>query len=179
MHTSSPLLTQPTGLRAKLMAALESSQTGPSKVIKWKLDNDDQVLVIFQNLIAGGADKDEDNNCNKDNKDSSVYTHWINYWIDKPVSEQRRTHRDGRPGWGKPKIMSTASITEAQYTHYMVDLPSILAVELTDSISPSDLRIVCVITISTSQRPSTTTVRPTWMSIFSLFKRLVQSMDIS
>ena len=73
------------------MAALEASQPEPSKQAKRKLDDDDQVIALFQNLIAGtAADNDDNKDRNEDNADnteSSVDTHWIERWIDKPAGE--------------------------------------------------------------------------------------------
>ena len=130
----------------KLMAALDTIQPQPSKGVKRKRDNDENddndTLKRFRRLLAqsyddndndeNGSDSDNDddndddndNGNNNDNDDDDDETSWINRWIDKPFGEGGRKNKEGRPGWGKPEILKTARITEAQYNRYMVSFLS-------------------------------------------------------
>ena len=126
------------------MAALDTIQPQPSKGVKRKRDNDENddndTLKRFRRLLAQsyddndndeyGSDSDNDDNNNNgndndnDNNDDNDETNWINRWIDKPFGEGGRKNKEGRPGWGKPEILKTAGITEAQYNRYMVSFLS-------------------------------------------------------
>ena len=186
MRTSSPLLTRLPARRAKPTAALNTNQTRPSGQGKRKRD-DDELFELFQSFLEcidnnnNNDDNDNDNNdndndndgCNEVDKYSEVDMSWIDRWVDKPAGERGRMNKEGRPGWGKPEIMQVTGIMEAQYNLYMVCFSVFLVVELTDSISPRNLCIVCAAAISTSRRPSTTTIGCTRPSMASLLRRYV------
>ena len=125
---------------------LDTIQPQPSKGVKRKRDNnendDNNTLKRFRRLLAqsyddndndeNGSDSDNDddndddndNGNDNDNDDDDDKTSWINRWIDKPFGEGGRKNKEGRPGWGKPEILKTAGITEAQYNRYMVSFLS-------------------------------------------------------
>jgi len=117
------------------VATLDANHTRPSKGIKRKHEDDNNLLAVFQSLLAHVADGDEDEITTDDSsdKDHEEGTSWINHWIDKPLGERGRKNSDTRPGWGKPEIMKTAGITEEQYNRYMVSFLVVLVVEPTDS----------------------------------------------
>ena len=169
----------------KLIAALDTIQTQLPKGVKRGHENDNNnALTIFQSILThddnendevnkvedGEDGEDDENDENMDNEAS-----WINCWIDKPLGEGGCRNKEGRPGWGKPKILKTAGITGDQYTHYLVSPLVFFTVGLTDSILPRDLLTICVITTSTPKRHSTTTLRFTQQSMALLSKQSVQS----
>ena len=109
----------------KLMAALQTNLPELSKRLKGKLDNDDDDNNPFHAAIEKilNNDKDNDNNDNDDHdgeNDGRNTTGWIDQWIDQPTGKCGQKNQDGWLGWGKPKILMTAGITEDQYTIYMV-----------------------------------------------------------
>jgi len=118
------------------MATLDVIQAHPPKGGKRKHGDAGDPFANFQCLIAhitndneGNYDKDnkankddEDDEDNEDNKDSSMDTHWIDCWIDKPSGEGGHKNKEDCPGLGKPKIMDIADITEGQCSCYLVSL---------------------------------------------------------
>jgi len=132
----------PPDLRAELVAALDAIQAHLPKGGKRKCGDAHDPFADFQCLIAritndneGNHDEDgedgednedsedsEDNEDNEDDKDGSMDICWIDRWIDKPSGEGGHKNKEDRPGWGKPRIMDVAKITEGQYSHYLVSL---------------------------------------------------------
>jgi hypothetical protein len=160
------LLTCSPDFFVQFMAAFNATQTQPPKGVKRKSGDTDDALANLQRLLAHTTNNDKDNcnkkdNCNEDNKDDedgSIDTSWINCWIDQPAGEGGHRHREGHPGWGKTEIMQAANIMEDQYNCYMVSFMVILAVDLTDSISPRNPCIICAITTSILRSHSVTTL---------------------
>ena len=100
---------------------------------------------------------------------------WIGRWINRPLGEGGRKSKDRRPGWGKPEILKTAGIKEAQYNNYMVSILIILAVGLTDSISPRHPLTTSVTDTSTPRRLLLTTLCFAQQSLGSSSKKYVPS----
>ena len=144
-------------------------------------NNDEDTLTVFRSLLAYDNDNNnnnkacEDNDNNNSNKEGDDKSSWINRWIDKPPGEGGHKAKDGRPGWGKPKIMKTTGITDGQYNCYMVSFLVIFTVGFIDSISPRCLPITCVTDISTPWRPLAPTLHSDWPNMASLSKKYVQS----
>ena len=161
-------------------------QARSSKGVKRKRDNDDDddTLTIFRNLLAhkfDENDKDDENDEDKDSEDSEDDENvddalgWIGRWIDRPLGEGGCKSKDGRPGWGKPEILKTAGIKEAQYNNYMVSILIILAVGLTDSIPPRHPLTTSVTDTSTPRRLLPTTLCFAQQSLGSSSKKYVPS----
>ena len=149
------LCTQSPDICAKLIAALDTIQTQSSKGVKRKHDNNnDDALTVFRSLLT--YKNDEDDKDDKDDKDD-------------------QDDKDEHPGWGKPEILKTASITGDQYNHYMVSFLVIFAVGLINSISPRCLLTICAIATLIPQSPSATTLYFTRPNMASLSKKYVQS----
>jgi len=158
----------------------------PSKGFKRKFGDHAGMFALFQDFLTRAAYDDEDDGNEGDNRDEededdedgNVDTSWIERWVDQPAGERSRKHTETRPGWAKPDILKTAGITQSQYARYMVSFFIILAVELTDPISPRNLRTVCVTATWTPQSPSTATFLLTRLSLASLSQRYSQPTDI-
>ena len=153
----------------KLVATIDTIQTWSSKGVKRKHDDNDDgnALTIFWKLLThkdenNENDENDQNEYGEDNKDSQDDENmddkrsWINCWIDKPPSEGGRRDKEGCPGWGKPEILKTAGITEAQYNRYMVSFHVSFAVGLIDLILPRCPHTICVLSTSTPRRHSAT-----------------------
>lgn len=88
------------GIRAKLVAAIDTLTTQPSKGVKRKCDDDDDALTIFRHLLTNEDDEDEDgedddnnNNNNEgknedENENSDDKMRWVGHWIDKPLVKE-------------------------------------------------------------------------------------------
>ena len=161
----------------------------PSLVIqgvKRKSDNNDNddTLMIFWNLLAhefDENDKDNEDNEDKDSEDSEDDKNmdntlgWISCWINRLLGEGGCKSKDRCPGWGKPEILKTAGIKEAQYNNYMVSILIILTVGLTDSISPRHLLTTSVTDTSTPRRLLLTTLCFAQQSLGSSLKKYIPS----
>ena len=111
----------------KLTAVVQTNLPESSKRLKGKLDNNDNdndpFHAAIEKILNDNKDNDNNDNDNDDRdgeNDSGNTTGWINQWINQPAGKRGQKNQDGWLGWGKPKILMTAGITEDQYTIYMV-----------------------------------------------------------
>jgi len=66
------LLLSHSGLHSKLMATLDTNHTRPSKGIKRKCEDNNNLLAVFQSLLAHVADDDEDEITMNDSSDNTL-----------------------------------------------------------------------------------------------------------
>ena len=105
----------------KLVAALNTDKTHASKSVKRRLDRNDDLLTVCQDIIAH-VDRDKDDEDDRDDTNDNDKGNWIGRLVDQPEGERNRKPREGRLRWGKQEILEAADITEEQYAFYMVSL---------------------------------------------------------
>ena len=66
------MLLSHSGLHSKLMATLDANHTRPSKGIKRKHEDNNNLLAVFQSLLAHVADDDEDEITMNDSSDNTL-----------------------------------------------------------------------------------------------------------
>ena len=77
--------------------------------------------------------QDNNNDHDNDNEDNnSGDTNNNPGWINPPAGECGWKNWEGCLGWGKPEILTTAGITEDQYTIYMVSFLQLISLDIID-----------------------------------------------
>lgn len=162
---------------AKPTAALSPKENLPSKTVKKKIRNDDDLYTVVQNTPAASNDNagDVGDDTDGDDTETNFNTDWIGVLVDKPRGERGRADRTDRRGWDKARILRRAGITEAQYHRYMASISLILSVELLTLLSRRNPRIGFVTVTLMSQRSSQRMRYFTRQNIVLLSKRYVQS----
>src|SRR5258708_9506122 len=87
-------------------------------------------------LPCNDNNDDNNNNCHKDNAcnnndsvDHVDNTSWINYWINRPASEQGCMNKDEHPGSGKPVAL---------VCHFSCDSASLLSLVISFGVTCSN-----------------------------------------
>ena len=109
-------------LHEKLVAAFNTDKTHASKRVKRRLDRNDDLLTVCQDIIAHAAnnDRDEDDEDDRDDTNYNDNGNWIGRLVDQPDGERNRKPQGRRLGWGTQEILEAADIMEEQYAFYMV-----------------------------------------------------------
>jgi len=78
----------------KLVTALNTNETHTSKRVKTRLDCNNNLLTVCQDIITHAAkndhNKDDEDNCDDTNTNDNDNGNWIGCLVDQPDSEQNR-----------------------------------------------------------------------------------------